>query len=178
MRVTFAAYLVSCVVAAALPVVLRAGYLSVPASVNQEVPFPGWPASFQGKPITQVPLLPREARFYEDFEGKIARFTDTERQIVVRWMPTKSPQFHMTTRCFRAIGYELSPLPAFRDEQGEMWGTFRAVRNGTYLNVHERIVDAAGQSWIDESAWRWDLFWRRTEGPWWAYTVATRPTTR
>jgi hypothetical protein len=53
-----------------------------------------------------------------------------------------------------------------------MWGAFRAERNSEMLEVREKIVDEQGQSWTDESAWRWDTFWNRTSGPWWAYTIA------
>jgi hypothetical protein len=137
--------------------------------------FPGWPTEFEGKVLQPEPMQPRESRFYQAFPGKIAKFTDGERQIIIRWVSESTRQFHLTTRCFRAIGYDLTPRPAHQDSQGNHWGAFRATRGNETLDVHERITDAAGKSWSDESAWRWDTFWHRSTGPWWAYTVAERP---
>lgn len=174
MKLITYSYLMACVLAATMPVLSRSGIFGGSVKSSETDVFPGWPTEFQGRQITQVPMLPREQKFYENFNGQIARFTDGHKQIVIRWVGEGNTEFHLTSRCFRAIGYDLKPQPAYKDEFGDLWGVFCATRRDEVLNVRERIVDAQNNCWTDESAWRWDTYWNHTTGPWWAYTVADR----
>jgi len=49
---------------------------------------------------------------------------------------------------------------------------FNAARDGRQLRVCERIVDAAGVSFTDTSAWYWNAALGRSRGPWLAVTRA------
>ncbi|MBX7247325.1 MAG: hypothetical protein K1X53_17660 [Candidatus Sumerlaeaceae bacterium] len=162
-------YLCACVVAA------LAGFVPpiTPRATNNS-DFPGWPKTFEGRALKEVPMTPRESRFYKDFDGQIGRFTDGSREIIIRYVPDRERKFHMTSRCYRAVGYEIRPLPARVDADGNRWGTFRATRGKESMEVSEQIKDSTGHVWTDESAWRWDSFWGNTTGPWWAVTIATK----
>jgi exosortase/archaeosortase family protein len=173
MNVTGPAFLLASFAAALIPALPMARTSSMPSSFGMS--FPGWPTEFGGKALRPEKLQPREERYYRDFAGRIAKFTDGKRQIIIRWLPENLGDFHMTQRCFRALGYELHAQPAWRDEHGQFWSTFHAIGTHESLVVHERILDTRGHAWTDESAWRWDVLWRKTGGPWWAYTIAQKP---
>lgn len=176
-RLQLPAFAAACMLAAVVPMLppSQADRQRAEAeAAAAEATFPGWPTSFEGKPLQPAPMQLREAKYYRGFPGKISKFSDGDRQIIIRWVSASTRQFHLTTRCFRAIGYDLTPLAAYKDSNGNTWGSFRAVRGSEALTVREQITDAQGRSWSDESAWRWDLFWRRTSGPWWAYTIAQK----
>lgn len=136
--------------------------------------FPGWPTHFEGRALTQLPLTPREERFGDDFPGRIARFTDGRRELVVRFVTTATRKLHPASDCFAGIGYRVRPLPLRVDEAGARWGSFTAERGGERLRVSERIYSEAGRSWEDVSAWYWAAIGGDAAGPWWAVTVAER----
>ena len=48
--------------------------------------FPGWPVHYEGRPLTPLPLTAREERFAGDFPGRIARFSEGRREIIVHWV--------------------------------------------------------------------------------------------
>jgi hypothetical protein len=50
--------------------------------------FRGWPASFEGHAIKELPLSEQEKRFARGFPGRIGRFTDGKREIVIRQVVT------------------------------------------------------------------------------------------
>jgi hypothetical protein len=133
--------------------------------------FPGWPSSFEGAALTQLPLSPVELRFQENFPGRVGRFSDGRREVILRWVSSVTRKLHPAGDCFKANGYALTPLPiAVKD--GQQWSGFTAVRGKQQLEVRERIVDAAGAQWSDVSAWYWAVQLGRSSGPWWAVTVA------
>jgi len=173
MKRSWTIYLMACALASAAPVVSSSRHAEVTNPAIETVKFPGWPEEYEGKPLTQIPLLRYERSFYKNFPGKIGRFTDGEREIILRWMATRSSQFHLSTACFRAAGFKLNPMPIHRDHDGKLWGSFTAHLDGPVLEVKERIEDSQGRAWTDESSWRWDSFWKTTTGPWWAYTIAS-----
>lgn len=138
--------------------------------------FPGWPAQFAGRALTALPLTEREQRFAVDFPGRIGRFTDGTREIVIRWVAQETRALHPAADCFRGLGYAVRPLPVRVDEGGRHWGSFAASRNDETLRVYERIFETAGaQSWADVSSWYWRALLGQTRGGWWAVTVAERP---
>ncbi|TMQ76129.1 hypothetical protein ACCUM_0068 [Candidatus Accumulibacter phosphatis] len=135
------------------------------------VPFPGWPSSFEGRPLTVLPLTPLEDRLQKDFPGRVGRFTDGQREIILRWVTHASRQLHPSSDCFKASGYGVEAL-AIKIVGDQYWSRFLATRGATRLEVAERIDSLDGQQWSDVSAWYWAAQLGRTHGPWWAVTVA------
>lgn len=166
-RTTF--YIVACLLAALAP------WLSVQPQPHEasSVLFPGWPTQFEGRALTALPLSERERRFGSDFPGRIARFTDGNREVIVRWVTEATRKLHPASDCFEGIGYRVRPLPLRVDEAGARWGGFTATRGGEKLRVYERIYSETG-SWTDVSAWYWAAAGQKTAGPWWAVTVAEK----
>ena len=122
-----------------------------------------------------------ERRFLGDFPGRAAKFTDGEREILLRWVAEPSRRLHPSADCLRGAGAEVRPLPAWRDRQGRLWGCQEMVRDGRRFRVRERITagppgagDDSGAAWTDVSAWYWAALLGRTKGPWWAVTIAER----
>ena len=132
----------------------------------------GWQKTFEGRELRQLDLTVREKRFGEDFPGKVARFTDGQREIIIRYVTEPTRMLHPASDCFKGVGYSITPLPLRVDESGNKWGAFRAARGADNLKVYERIYDERGQSWTDVSAWYWAAVTGRTNGAWWAVTVA------
>jgi hypothetical protein len=135
------------------------------------VGFPGWPTHFEGRLIERVPLSEREGRFARDFPGKIAKFSDGSRIIIMRWVTQETRKLHPAADCFRGSGYRVHSLPAGLDSRQSLWGRFNAVKGGEAFQVSERIYDNHGDSWSDASAWYWAALLGKSKGPWWAVTV-------
>ncbi len=133
--------------------------------------FPGWPESFEGRPLHPVPLTARETRFAASFPGRIAVFTDGERTVLFRWVGRETRKLHPALHCLRGLGHAVQPGPVHRAADGTHWGTTIATRDHRVRRVRERIHDEAGREWTDVSAWWWDAWLGRSRGPWWAATV-------
>src|SRR5262249_32645770 len=138
-----------CAVAAVVPLL---GVRPQPAPIGH---FPGWPTHFAGKPLRELPLGPVEQRFATDFPGRIGRFTDGGREIVIRWVSQETRKLHPASDCFRGSGYSITPRPLVVDADGTRWSSFLAKRGTQQLDVRERIYDASGSQWTDVSAWYW-----------------------
>ena len=164
-----ACYLSLCLLAAAVPFLPHDKAKPTGGAV-----FPGWPNSFEGSPLRQLPLSTVEQRFERSFPGRMARFSDGSREIVMRWVMESTRKLHHASHCFKASGYSIEPLPIKIDVNGNNWGSFRAVRGSEELVVYKRIYDETGQSWIDVSSWYWAAFWGKSRGPWWAVSVAEK----
>jgi hypothetical protein len=136
--------------------------------------FPGWPATFEGRDLRPLPPTDLDARFVRDLPGRVKRFTDGEREIVVRWSSEPTRLVHPAAVCFRADGWDVEPRPLLVDEAGRAWGRFLATRADERLDVRERVEDATGASWPEPTAWYWASILGRTSGPAWAWTVARR----
>jgi hypothetical protein len=136
------------------------------------VDFPGWPAELDGRPLRELPLSEREERFARGFPGRTARFTDGRRELIVRFVARDTRMLHSSADCLRGAGYEVESLPLETDASGRRWARFRAVRGPERLLVRERLTGAGGGEWTDVSAWYWSAALGRSEGPWWAYTIA------
>lgn len=78
-----------------------------------------------------LPLTSLEEVFAHDFSGRIGRFQDGRREIIVRWVNTPTRRLHSATECFRGSGYGVTPLPARRDAAGRSMSCFRANREST-----------------------------------------------
>jgi hypothetical protein len=165
------AFLLATVLAAIAPV-FKPGAAAVTAAG-----FPGWPASFAGRAITEQPLNAIEQDFAREFPGRFARFTDGQNGIILRWVAEPTRRLHPAQDCFKGLGYEITPLPVERDASGVTRGCFRATHTGETLKVCEVIRDAeSGATWSDVSAWYWDALWGKSRGPWWSEVVAERAT--
>ncbi|HRF11048.1 MAG TPA: archaeosortase/exosortase family protein [Candidatus Accumulibacter phosphatis] len=155
-----------CLLAALAPLAHGVGS-AAPAAV----PFPGWPIRFEGRPLTALPLTPLEDRLQQDFPGRVGRFTDGQREIILRWVTRESRQLHPSSDCFKASGYRVEALP-IQSVGDQRWSRYLASRGATRLEVAERIHSPDGGQWSDVSAWYWAAQLGRTHGPWWAVTVA------
>ena len=136
------------------------------------VAFPGWPQEFNGAPLQRLPLSDREQQLTADFPGTVARFTDGERELIMRWVARPTRQLHSVADCLRGAGYRVTALPLRDEGNGEHWGCRSAVRGAEHLRVCERIFDEYGGSWSDPSSWFWAALSRQTTGPWWSATIA------
>src|SRR3954471_9584540 len=76
-----------------------------PNSALEAVTSPPWPAEFQGRLLTRVPLADAERRFLGDFPGAVARFTDGQRDLLLRWVTQPTRRLHAADDCYRAWGF-------------------------------------------------------------------------
>lgn len=135
--------------------------------------FRGFPTHFEGAELRDLGLTDREKGFFEDFPGKIGRFTDGRREIIIRWVTHPTRKLHPAEGCFRVLGYDTKPLPLKIDGIGKRWSCFSATKRDESLRVCDRIHDDAGGEWTDVSSWYWSAM-SQTSGEWWAITIAER----
>jgi exosortase/archaeosortase family protein len=164
-------HVVVCVLAAIGPFVLPKPAV---AGASAQAVFPGWPMEFEGRPLVAEPLSERERVFLTDFPGRVGKFSDGRRTIILRWTARATRALHLSSDCFRGAGYGVTPEAATGTSDGVRYARFRAARGAERLSVAERIYDNAGGAWPDASAWYWDAATGRSAGPWWAVTVVTR----
>lgn len=157
----------ACLMAATAPVWAR-------QPVRAVYDFPGWPVKVEGRAIRAIALSEDERKFAMDFPGRIGRFTDGSREIILRWVATPTRQLHPAEVCFKGWGYSVEPQPLHRTIDGESWGSFLARRGRETLAVRTCIRDADGKSWPDVSSWYWPSALGRSRGPWLATTIAER----
>lgn len=172
MRRSFVCYIIACVIALWTP--FFTWRFETPGYTRTVTPFPGWSSTFEGKPLTQLPLNEMENTFASDFPGRIMRFSDGEREIIVRWVTEATRMLHPASDCFQGLGYSVKPLAAHRDQNGSLWASFAATKGDERLLVKERIISDDGQSWTDVSAWYWSALRHEGSGSWWAITVAEK----
>jgi hypothetical protein len=166
-----ASYFALCGLAAAVPCL-------APAPSRPEARLaPDWPAAFEGRSLSPVPLSESEQRFNQAYPGAVARFSDGERQFIFRWTVKPTRKLHSSADCLRGLGYRVAPEPPRVDAAGARWGCFTARRGEIELRVRERIAEpepgSAGRAggWSDVSAWYWSALLRQSRGPWLAVTV-------
>src|SRR4051794_38007133 len=94
-----------CLIAAAVPL------LPAPPAPAAASGFPGWPVEFEGRPLRPLPLTALEERFADNFPGRLGRFSDGEREIILRWVTRETRTLHPAADCFKASGYELTHMP-------------------------------------------------------------------
>jgi hypothetical protein len=134
--------------------------------------FPGWPSAFEGRPLRQLPLSEREERFGAGFPGRIGRFTDGQRELIIRWVAAPTRQLHSAADCFQGLGYSTTPPAFWREADGNSWHRFTASRGAVSLTVREAITEGTAGRWTEVSQWYWEALLGQTQGPWWAITVA------
>jgi hypothetical protein len=131
-----------------------------------------WPTQFQGRPLTRLPLSAREQAFLSGFPGSTARFTDGEREIVMRHVVSPTRRLHPAEDCYRGSGYEISESRIVRDSTGSQWHCFNAKRPDGTREVCEQLQDGEGREWTDVSSWYWAATLGKSSGPWFAITLA------
>jgi hypothetical protein len=170
-RCALTAFLVAVLIAGLAPLLDRTSDRASAAGSG----FPGWPVIYEGRALTELPLTPREAVFLSDFPGRVGRFSDGRREIIIRWVGAPTRRLHSAADCFRGIGYGVTPLPVRRNAAGAAMGCFRASRRDTDdVNICEVINDSQGESWPDVSAWYWNAMFGSSHGPWWSFVVAEK----
>lgn len=172
MRRSYVCYIIACVIALWTP--LLNWRFETPGYTKPVTPFPGWSSTFAGKPVTQLPLNEMEKTFASDFPGRIMRFSDGEREIIVRWVTEATRMLHPASDCFQGLGYTVKPLAAHRDQNGSLWASFAATKGDERLLVKEQIISDDGETWTDVSAWYWSALRHEGSGSWWAITVAEK----
>lgn len=131
-----------------------------------------FPTEFENKPIQELGLTEIEVYFMQDFPGIVKRFTDGERELIIRYVSEASRKLHSPADCFAGNGYQITHLPLKIDNENNRWGCFLAKKNGNNLKVCERIYTDSGENWTDVSSWYWSaLSGVNTEG-YWAITTA------
>jgi len=159
-------FLTACVLAAGIP------FLPKPLDFpTVEIPFPGWPSHFEGKSLKKLQLSEAEKRFYRNFPGHIAKFTDGKQVLIIRWVNRETRKLHSVKECFKSFGYQVRILPLWMDNEGKRWGSLEAIKNGKEALIHERIFDNDGKNFSDVSAWYWAARLGKTIAPWWAITI-------
>ena len=161
------AFLVACALAGHAPA------LPHPPGERKAPEFPGWPDSFEGRPLIPLPLSERDRRFAESFPGRVQTFSDGRRTLILRFVHHPTRRLHPAADCFRGTGWHVRPL-AVLDTGGERWGRFEATRGDERLRVSERIEGPRGVAWTDTSSWYWAALLGDGAGPWWATTLVER----
>jgi hypothetical protein len=160
-------FLMAMVLAAVAPLFAR--HRSVEAATTA---LPPWPHEFEGRPLIPVPLPVEERRLLGDFPGSVARFTDGERDILLRWVNQPTRRLHPAEDCYRGWGFDVGAANVHADRDGNRWRCFEAVRDGVKRRVCEQIRDTEGVQFTDVSSWYWDATLQRSQGPWLVVTVA------
>lgn len=145
-------------------------------NTSPEIPsstFRGFPKEFERRDLLDLGLSERERFFLEEFPGQIGRFTDGNREIIIRRVTEATRKLHPASDCFRAVGYTTNPLPLKIDQDRKRWSCFSAIKSDERLRVCERIENSQGGEWTDVSSWYWSA-WGKSGGEWWAFTVAER----
>jgi hypothetical protein len=161
------AFLLAAAAAAIAPVIGSTGRPEAAAAG-----FPGWPSQYEGRALTELPLTAREAAFTRDFPGRIGRFSDGRREIVIRFVTAPTRRLHPAADCYRGIGFAVTPQPVQTDAQGRAMACLQAKSTGETWTVCEQIRDGRDQSWPDVSAWYWHALFEGGTGPWWSFVVA------
>jgi hypothetical protein len=158
---------------------LHLGAASVPflgaseLAQTEAASFDGWPSSYEGRRLIPMRADAAQAQFADQFPGRLARFTDGEREFLFRYLEHPSRSLHAAGDCYKGAGYQISPLPLQRDGSGQLLGCVTATRGDETVRVCERVYNATGDSWYDVSSWFWAALLKQSSGPWWAVTVAT-----
>ncbi len=161
-------FLVAALMAAAAPLIVRT-HPPAPAADA----FPGWPAQIEGRGVQLLPLAERETAFARDFPGRIGRFSDGYREIILRWVASPTRRLHPAPDCFRALGYKLTAGPMRLAANGQPMSCYRADGRHDSYDVCEQMTSVAGRSWPDVSSWYWHALWSERGTTWWSMVVAT-----
>jgi hypothetical protein len=136
---------------------------------------PVWPTEFEGRRLVSEALTARETRLGAGFAGSIARFSDGERQYVLRWLEGVPRGYHSAIDCYRGLGFAIEPQPRWLDAGGRAWSAFEAVRGAERLRGLERVETAtATRAWTEPTDWFVDALLGRVEEPCVAWLIVER----
>jgi len=141
---------------------------------NNSNSFPGWPSTYENKLLVKIGLTEKEKLFEEGFPGKIERFTDGSRELIIRWIDYPTRKLHSAARCFEGIGYKIKPLPIHLNKQNVEMSCFNAQKHSQILFVCEYILASSGDSWSDTSSWYWGALTSESSKGWMSYVVAEK----
>lgn len=149
------------------------------ASLLPEPPRPSqvaaqWPARFEGRLLAPLTPAPEDAALARSFPGKVSRFSDGRRQIVLRRLTSATRTLHPARNCFGALGYAITPAPIRIGADGQQSACFYATRRGKTSHVCEQVRDAEGRGFADISGWYWSALLGRSRGPWIAVMTVER----
>ena len=165
-----------------LPILVFA-FLATAGALVPLLPEPGgtgqagaasWPASFEGRRLRPVAATPEDRILARRFPGRVARFSDGRRQIVLRRLETATRRLHPASDCYRAAGYDIAPAPMRLVAGRGPAACFIARRGGRAFLACEQVRDRAGRSWPDVSSWYWSALLGTSDGPWLASLTVER----
>jgi len=160
------------ILAAGLAALAPVGGHRVPGAPKADA-FPGWPTVIEGRSVTPLPLTGREHAFAREFPGRIGRFSDGEREYVLRWVASPTRRLHPASDCFRGLGYKVAARPMRLSSAGAPMTCFRASGPRDDFDVCEQVTGVAGGHWSDVSSWYWHALWSGGSAGWWSLVVAT-----
>jgi hypothetical protein len=129
---------------------------------------PRWPSQFEGRAITPIAPSAEDRELARGFPGRLQRFSDGRRQIVLRTITAPTRRLHQARDCFKAIGSTISPAPMRVSPDGKAASCFIAKRGGKTLKICEQIRGPQGKSWPDVSSWYWSAVLGSSTAPWMA----------
>jgi len=131
-----------------------------------------WPTLWDGMPLRPLALSAVERRFAQRFPGRIGRFDNGGRTLVLREVREPTRMLHPAVDCYRGLGYEVDTPVLERDSRHRVWRCFVAERAHQRQRVCEQVIDENGQTFTDASAWYWNALLGQSRGPWLAVTRA------
>ena len=145
-----------------------------PGQAGETGNLPPWPTRYEGRMLAALPPAPEDRLLARRLPGRLARFSDGRRQIVLRQLTAATRRLHPASDCFRAIGYEVSPAPMRLVAGQGPASCFTARRGGDSFLACETLSDREGRSWPDVSSWYWAALLGTSDGPWLASLTVER----
>ena len=102
-----------------------------------------------------------QAQLYHSQEG----------MVLIREIRRPTRRLHSAEDCFRGDGWKIETAPLWKDPYERNWRRFYASRDGSRLEVRQRIEGSDGWTGTDISEWFWNATTGRTKGPWKAWVV-------
>ncbi|MET1110311.1 MAG: hypothetical protein ABWX67_02165 [Allosphingosinicella sp.] len=133
-----------------------------------------WPAAFEGRRIHPVAATAEDRILARRFPGRIERFSDGRRHIVLRRLDSATRRLHPASDCYRAAGYAIAPAPMRMIAGRGPAACFIARRGGRAFLACEQVRDEEGRSWPDVSSWYWAALLGTSSGPWLASLTVER----
>jgi hypothetical protein len=127
---------------------------------------------YEDRDLREMALTPREIGFMRDFPGRVGRFHDGTREIIIRWVGSPTRRLHPAADCYRGSGYTVDAAACRQGQDRRGDELLSRDLNGNRTRVCEVIRDHHGNSWPDVSAWYWNAVVGSARGPWWSYVMA------
>ena len=130
--------------------------------------------SYDGRPVEQVALSPREQSFAQGFPGRLKIYRVGQDTLILRTITKASRMLHPSYHCLKAEGFTIRNSQLHQNEQGHQSLTYHATRNHEAFHVTERIRSLTNhRQWTEVSAWYWHALFHPNSGPWEAETLMT-----